>query len=112
MGDLIVCCFYGVLFNESTYSVAQMFPPEGYAPLLQGRVVDMFFAPMIDTTLPAGFPIWGGQHILFFSAIFNIADSAITVGCFWLIIDQLVQHFKKKKNDEKEVSETGENDEK
>lgn len=112
VGNLIDCCFYGVLFNESTYSVAQMFPPEGYAPLLQGRVVDMFFAPMIDTTLPAGFPIWGGQHILFFSAIFNIADSAITVGCFWLIIDQLVQNFKKKKNAEKEVSETGENDEK
>lgn len=89
IGNLIDCCFYGLIFNESYYSVAQLFPPEGgYAPFLYGRVVDMFYLPVVDTVLPEGFPIWGGQHFVFFNAIFNLADSAITIGAFWLIIDQ------------------------
>lgn len=89
IGNLIDCCFYGLVFNESYYTVAQLFPPEGgYAPFLFGRVVDMFYLPVIDTVLPANFPIWGGQHFVFFNAIFNLADAAITIGAFWLIIDQ------------------------
>lgn len=84
VGNLIDSCFYGLMFSESYYSVAQLFPPEGgYAPLLQGRVVDMFYFPLIETTLPNGRPF------VFFNAIFNIADSAITIGVFWLVIDQL-----------------------
>ena len=90
VGNLIDSCFYGLIFNESYYHVAQFFPPEGgYAPLLQGRVVDMFYFPLIDTTWPSWFPFCGGKRLVFFNAIFNVADAAITIGAFWLIIDQL-----------------------
>lgn len=97
VGNLIDSCFYGLIFNESLYNVAQLFPPEGgYAPMLQGRVVDMFYLPVIDTDLPSWVPIWGGEHFIFFNAIFNVADAAITIGSFWLIIDLLIQEGKKK----------------
>lgn len=99
VGNLIDSCFYGLVFNESYYNVAQLFPPEGgYAPLLQGRVVDMFFFPLIDTTWPDWVPFWGGEHLVFFNAIFNVADSAITIGTIWLIIDQLFFAGKGKKS--------------
>lgn len=97
VGNLIDSSFYGLIFNESLYNVAQLFPPEGgYAPMLQGRVVDMFYLPVIDTDLPSWVPIWGGEHFIFFNAIFNVADAAITIGSFWLIIDLLIQEGKKK----------------
>ena len=108
VGNLIDCTFYGVIFNDSYYSVAQMFPPEGYAPLLQGRVVDMFYFPLIDTTLPSWIPIWGGEHFVFFNAIFNVADSAITIGSIWLVLDVLFSKKAAKKNALKGV-ENGEN---
>ncbi len=105
VGNLIDCCFYGLIFNESTYTVAQMFPPEGgYAPFLLGKVVDMFYFPLFETTLPEWLPIWGGDHFEFFSAIFNIADAAITVGAFWFIIYTLISASKKKKK-KKELKE-------
>lgn len=72
LGNIIDCLFYGVIFD--------------YAPLLYGRVVDMLYFPLIDTVLPAGFPIWGGRHIIFFRPIFNIADSCITCGAIYLIL--------------------------
>lgn len=103
VGNLIDSFFYGLIFNESIYQVASLFPAEGgYAPMLQGRVVDMFYFPLIDTTWPDWVPIVGGGRFVFFNAIFNVADSAITVGAFWLIIDQLF--FAKK--DEKNATET------
>ncbi len=90
VGNLIDSCFYGIIFNESCYNLAQLFPTEGgYAPFLQGRVVDMFYFPIIDTTWPEWMPIWGGKPLVFFNAIFNVADAAITVGAIWLIIDQM-----------------------
>lgn len=90
VGNLIDSCFYGIIFNESCYNLAQLFPAEGgYAPFLQGRVVDMFYFPIIDTTWPDWMPIWGGKPLVFFNAIFNVADAAITVGAIWLIIDQM-----------------------
>lgn len=104
VGNVIDSCFYGLIFNESYYNIAQMFPPEGgYAPFLQGRVVDMFYFPIIDSTWPDWVPIWGGQPFVFFSAIFNVADAAITIGAIWLIIDQI---FFSKKDEEKEASKT------
>lgn len=106
VGNLIDCCLYGVLFTESNYMLAQMFPAEGYAPLLQGNVVDMFYFPLIDTTLPSWVPIWGGEKFMFFNAIFNVADSAITIGAIWLVIDQLFF----KKTTAETVSSTAEND--
>lgn len=90
VGNLIDSCFYGLIFNESMYNIAQLFPAEGgYAPFMQGKVVDMFYFPLIDTTWPDWIPIKGGQPLLFFNAIFNVADAAISVGAVWLIIDQL-----------------------
>ncbi|MBQ4475227.1 MAG: lipoprotein signal peptidase, partial [Bacteroidales bacterium] len=86
-GNLIDCAFYGLIFNESFGEVAQMFPDGGgYAGFLAGNVVDMFYCPVINTTLPDGFPIWGGEHIIFFRPIFNVADSAITISVFIMII--------------------------
>ena len=97
VGNLIDSCFYGVLFSESTFHVAMLFPPDGgYAPLLQGKVVDMFYFPLFEFDWPQWVPFVGGKHFLFFDAIFNVADAAITVGAFWLCIDVLVQDHKKK----------------
>lgn len=98
LGNVIDSCFYGLIFNESYYNVAQLFPPEGgYAPLLQGRVVDMFYFPIIETEWPSWVPFVGGQHFLFFNAIFNVADAAITIGTIWLIVDMLFFAENKKK---------------
>lgn len=91
VGNLVDSCFYGMIFSESGFSIATMFPPEGgYAPLLQGKVVDMFYFPLFEFDWPEWVPFWGGEHFLFFNAIFNVADAAITIGAVWLIIDQLV----------------------
>ena len=98
IGNLIDCCFYGLIFNESYYNVAQLFPPEGgYAPFLYGRVVDMFYFPLFRFDWPEWVPFVGGEEFEFFNAIFNIADSAITVGIAILIIFYLQQEHKKKK---------------
>ena len=89
VGNLVDSCFYGLIFNESYYSVATLFPADGgYAPLLQGKVVDMFYFPLFEFDWPTWVPLVGGNHFEFFNAIFNVADSAITIGIIWLIIDQ------------------------
>ena len=74
IGNMIDSMFYGIIFD--------------YAPFLYGKVVDMLYFPLIDTTLPANFPIWGGRHVIFFRPIFNIADSCITCGAIYLLIFQ------------------------
>lgn len=97
MGNLVDSCFYGLLFNESNLHVSTFFPPEGgYAPLLRGRVVDMFYFPLFEFDWPAWVPFIGGKHFLFFDAIFNVADASITIGAFWFIIDIIVQDCRKK----------------
>lgn len=83
IGNSIDGMFYGLIFSESHYhgGLATMFPPDGgYGGFLTGKVVDMLYFPLIDTILPEWFPIWGGERFEFFRPVFNIADSAITVG--------------------------------
>ncbi len=88
VGNLIDSCFYGLIFNDEYYQVATLFPPEGgYAPFLHGKVVDMFYFPLFDFYWPEWVPIVGGKYFEFFSAIFNVADAAITIGVIWLIIE-------------------------
>ncbi len=87
-GNIIDSIVYGEIF-EASYEgyVASMVPwGEGYASLFHGKVVDMLYFPLVDTTLPGWVPIWGGKDVLFFRFIFNIADSAITVGVILLLV--------------------------
>ena len=87
MGNIIDSIFYGVIFDHSYGQVATLFPPDGgYGTWLHGKVVDMFYFPLIETTLPEWLPIWGGQEFVFFRPIFNLADSSICVGVFLLLL--------------------------
>lgn len=72
-GNLIDCMFYGIIFG-------------GYAPFMMGRVVDMFYFPIIHATWPDWMPIWGGQNFTFFSPVFNFADASISVGVIVLLL--------------------------
>lgn len=89
LGNIIDSTFYGILFTDSYGHVAEFLPQEGgYAKLLYGRVVDMFYFPLFETVWPEWVPFVGGDRFLFFSAIFNIADAAITVGMALIILFQ------------------------
>lgn len=87
-GNIFDSMFYGLCFSQSTpFDVATWVPfGEGYAGFLEGRVVDMFYFPLIHTTLPSWLPLWGGQDYIFFSPVFNLADSCITVGVILLLL--------------------------
>jgi signal peptidase II len=87
VGNIIDSLFYGLIFSGSEGQVAALFPAGGgYAPFLQGRVVDMFYFPLIETTFPDWVPVWGGEDFVFFRPVFNIADSAITTGVLYLLL--------------------------
>ena len=88
IGNIIDCVFYGVLFSESTHSSLATFVPigEGYSEWFYGKVVDMFYFPIIDTNWPEWMPFAGGEHFIFFSPIFNFADAAISCGIIALIL--------------------------
>ena len=87
IGNIIDSVFYGVIFDHSFGQVATFLPEGGgYASFLHGKVVDMLYFPLIETTLPAWFPIWGGNDFVFFRPIFNVADSSICVGMFSLLL--------------------------
>lgn len=90
LGNIIDSTFYGVLFSASTpFEKAVFLPPDGgYAPLLHGAVVDMFYFPVWEGRLPDWLPIWGGDYFVFFRPVFNIADAAITVGIGLFILAQ------------------------
>ncbi len=86
LGNIIDSVFYGQIFSDSFHKPAQLFPEKGYAPFFQGKVVDMFYFPLFEFRLPQWVPYVGGKTYTFFDAIFNIADSAITIGVFILVI--------------------------
>ena len=90
IGNIIDSMFYGMIFSDSSYfAAAKLFPKGGgYSTFLHGRVVDMLYFPIIDGTYPEWFPIWHGQKFVFFRPIFNIADSAISVGVVSIFLFQ------------------------
>lgn len=87
VGNIIDSVFYGVIFDHSYGQIATFMPEGGgYAPWLHGKVVDMFYFPLIQTTWPDWVPLYGGEEFVFFRPIFNLADSAICVGVFALLL--------------------------
>ncbi|MDY0097920.1 MAG: lipoprotein signal peptidase [Bacteroidales bacterium] len=89
IGNIIDSAFYGMIFSESYSQPAVFFPPGGgYSSFLQGRVVDMFYFPVIDTQWPDWSPFRPGESLVFFRPVFNIADSAITCGVFVILLFQ------------------------
>lgn len=83
IGNILDSMFYGLIFSESYFhgGLATIFPEGGgYGSFLTGKVVDMLYFPLLDTVLPEWIPIWGGERFEFFRPVFNIADSAITIG--------------------------------
>ena len=88
IGNLIDCLFYGLIFNESSPFYVSYFVPfgTGYAPFLMGKVVDMFYFPLIETEWPMWMPFVGGEHFVFFSPVFNFADASISVSVVLLLL--------------------------
>ena len=88
LGNVIDCIAYGMIFNSPMPpQVAQLFPPDGgYATVFNGRVVDMLYFPLCEWNWPDWLPWIGGNHFVFFQPIFNIADSALCVSVFVLIL--------------------------
>jgi signal peptidase II len=89
LGNIVDSVFYGVIFTDSAMQVATFVPVgQGYASWFHGRVVDMFYFPIISGYLPQWVPFWGGEYFQFFRPVFNIADAAITTGVFLILIFQ------------------------
>jgi len=97
IGNIIDSVFYGLIFNKGMvfdsatgefirYNGLAEINFQGYASILHGCVVDMFYFPIIDSTFPEWLPVWGGQHFVFFSPVFNIADASITCGVALFLI--------------------------
>ncbi len=86
-GNIIDSVFYGLIFNDSHGEVANLFSANPYGTLFHGKVVDMFYFPIIkDYPVPMWVPFMGGQEFTFFNAIFNVADAAISIGVGILIL--------------------------
>lgn len=88
IGNVLDSIFYGVIFSESTYTDVATFVPvgEGYADWFYGKVVDMFYFPLLEFDWPSWMPFIGGKHFIFFSPVFNFADAAISGGTIALLI--------------------------
>ena len=89
VGNIIDSMFYGLIFDTPAMGVATFLPEGGgYGTFLHGKVVDMFYFHLWEGVLPTWLPIWGGKPFVFFPAVFNIADAAVSVGIILLIIFQ------------------------
>lgn len=108
VGNILDSAFYGLIFDKGLvfdpalndwapyYGIAEIGSP-GYAPFLRGSVVDMLYFPVIKGQFPEWFPVWGSEPFVFFRPVFNIADSAITVGVFIILLFQK-RFFKQEEN--------------
>jgi signal peptidase II len=99
IGNIFDSVFYGVLFGDSAGQVAEFLPAAGgYGKFLRGEVVDMFYFPIIEGHYPGWFPIWADEPFTFFRPVFNIADSAITMGVLFILVfhRQFFKHVDKK----------------
>jgi signal peptidase II len=89
IGNIIDSIFFGHIFSHSEGQIATLFPAGGgYAGWFHGRVVDMFYFPIIRGTFPQWIPFWGGEPFEFFRFIFNVSDACITVGVALILIFQ------------------------
>ena len=89
VGNILDSIFYGKIFSDSMNSLATFMPADGgYAAWLHGRVVDMFYFPLVQGHFPSWFPIWKNEEFIFFRPVFNIADAAITVGISLIMLFQ------------------------
>ena len=106
IGNIIDSAFYGIIFSDSYFRVAQFLPEGGgYSSFLHGQVVDMLYFPIIKGHFPSWFPIWGSQEFIFFRPVFNLADSSITIGVALILIFQK-RFFKHQENKEPIVDKT------
>lgn len=87
-GNIFDCLFYGLIFNNPPYPQVAQFMPwgEGYGDFLYGKVVDMFYFPLVEWNMPQWMPVYGGEHCVFFSPVFNFADAAISCGIIALVL--------------------------
>ncbi len=89
LGNLIDSMFYGLIFEESTFThVAKIFPAKGYAGFLHGKVVDMLYFPIIQSHYPSWIPFLSDKDFEFFSPVFNIADASISTGVIAILLFQ------------------------
>lgn len=89
LGNIIDSMFYGMIFSDSDFRVAEFMPADGgYSSFLHGRVVDMFYFPVLTGYFPQWFPFWAGEEFVFFRPVFNFADTSITAGVFMIILFQ------------------------
>ena len=103
-GNIIDSVFYGVIFNDSYGQIASFLPDEGgYSSLFHGKVVDMLYFPLYKGYLPDWIPFWGGKYFTFFEPVFNIADSAISIGVAMLLLFSK-KAFPKENKEEKKTA--------
>ena len=109
IGNIIDSAFYGIIFSDSYFRVAEFLPQGGgYSSFLHGQVVDMLYFPVIKGNFPGWFPIWGSQEFIFFRPVFNLADSSITIGVALILIFQ--KRFFKHQEPEKSAEIEEENE--
>ena len=108
LGNILDSVFYGAIFNESYNEVATLFSDEPYGKLFYGKVVDMLYFPMVDSTWPTWMPMVGGQNFRFFEPVFNIADTAISTGVGILLVFNK-RAFNKEEKVESSISEENSN---
>lgn len=109
LGNILDSAFYALIFSQSSYhTAAVLFPPGGgYGSFLHGKVVDMLYFPVINTTWPSWVPGRGGEPLIFFRPVFNVADSAISTGVIALIIFQKKFYKKPVTEEEKAENQSG-----